>query len=310
MLLENTIIGRKSRYLRLKFGHLAAVLVVLLVLLIPLPLIVAYRSRLGNERKNYLELWNEGNYQETYERSLSALEKKPMDYFLLTLHGFSAFQIGISQINNFDTLNYIDESIWSLRKALLVDKRDKDSRIYYVLGKAYYYKGVDFADLSVNYLEKAREAGIDASDIHEYLGMAYASIRDYHGSVASFTEALNVQQPSDTLLISIARSYIAMDEMESAKAYLIRCIDISRDSRTILTARLHLAEILGNEGDAEQAEAQYMAILSESGENAEAHFRLGLLYSEKGDTTRARAEWRRAVRIDPAHNNARARLNM
>ncbi|MDR2304024.1 MAG: hypothetical protein LBE10_05500 [Treponema sp.] len=37
---------------------------------------------------------------------------------------------------------------------------------------------------------------------------------------------------------------------------------------------------------------------------------MGLLYSEKGDTTRARAEWRRAVRIDPAHNNARARLNM
>ncbi|MDR1446413.1 MAG: tetratricopeptide repeat protein [Treponema sp.] len=310
MIPENVIIGRKSRYIRLKFGHLTAMLVVLLVLLIPLPLLIAYRSRLSNERKSYLELWQEGNYQETYERSLSALEKKPLDYFLLTLHGFSAFQIGISQINNFDTLNYIDECIWSLRKALLVDKRDKDSRIYYVLGKAYYYKGANFADLSVSYLEKAGEAGIDASDIYEYLGMAYASIRDYHNSVASFSQALNTQQPSDTLLISIARSYIAMGEMEPAKAYLLRCIDISRDSKTILTARLHLAEILGNEGDAGQAEAQYMAILNESGENAEAHFRLGLLYSEKGDTTRARAEWRRAVRIDPAHANARARLNM
>ncbi|MDR1655109.1 MAG: tetratricopeptide repeat protein [Treponema sp.] len=276
MPLENVIIGRKPRYIRLKFGHVTAALLALLVLLIPLPLLIAYRSRLSNERKSYLELWQEGSYQETYERSLSALEKKPLDYFLLTLHGFSAFQIGISQINNFDTLNYIDECIWSLRKALLVDKEDTDSRIYYVLGKAYYCKGASFADLSVSYLEKAREAGIEASDIHEYLGMAYASIRDYHSSVASFSQALDTQQPSDTLLISIANSYIAMGEMESARAYLARCIDISRDSKI----------------------------------TAEAHFLLGLLYSEKGDTTRARAEWRRAVMVDPSHNNAKARLNM
>jgi Tfp pilus assembly protein PilF len=50
--------------------------------------------------------------------------------------------------------------------------------------------------------------------------------------------------------------------------------------------------------------------MEEGGENAEAHFQLGELYAGGGDSTRARAEWRRAVRIDPAHGPARTRLNM
>jgi len=67
--------------------------------------------------------------------------------------------------------------------------------------------------------------------------------------------------------------------------------------------------VLKEAGEREKAEAQYLAIIQEGGENAEAHYQLGELYAAT-DPTRARAEWRRAVRLDPTHRGARSRLNM
>jgi tetratricopeptide (TPR) repeat protein len=246
-----------------------------------------------------------------------------MDYFLLTMYGFSAYQLGISQINNINAQRYFDDCVRALRKAFLLKNAADDGRLYYVLGKAYYYKGESYADLSVKYLEKARELSYNAEDIPEYRGLAYAAIGDYRSSVAAFAEALVVQgtgelsneSPSDErppglLLLSIARSYFALGEFEQARAYLQRCIDVSPDSRTIMSARLLLSEVLRNVGEYDGARQQLMDILRETGENAEAHYQLGELYALQGDTTRARAEWRLALRADPAHQKARARLSM
>jgi tetratricopeptide (TPR) repeat protein len=167
--------------------------------------------------------------------------------------------------------------------------------------------------LAVKYLEKAQDATYNARDIPEYLGLAYAGVRDYRNSVASFTQALNPQgaeEPSDLLLLSIARSYMELEEPDTARAYLLRCISTTRDAATGLTAKLLVGIILGGAGDAQGAEALYLEILETDSENAEAHFQLGELYAAAGDTTRARAEWRRVYRIDPSHSQARARLNM
>jgi tetratricopeptide (TPR) repeat protein len=302
--------------------------VVLVGLLISSVVIVfiGWRNRLGNERKELTRLWEEGSYEKAFELSLARLEAKPMDYFLLILHGFSAYQLAVAQINTYDTQTYIDACIWSLRKAFLCKEGPGDMRIYYVLGKAYYYKGAAYADMAVKFLEAAKNGNYPAGDLPEYLGLAYAAIHDYRNSVAAFSLALypgeegrsagaDFEAPqnrvsSDLLLLSIARSYLALEEADTAKAYLVRCVETSRDSNILVAARLLLGEIYGKSGDMSGAEAQYLAILEEGGENAEARFQLGELYAAGGDPTRARAEWRRAVRIDPAHGPARIRLNM
>jgi len=116
--------------------------------------------------------------------------------------------------------------------------------------------------------------------------------------------------PSDSLLLSIARSYIAMEEYGMASGYLNRCIEMSADSKSVVIAHFLLAEIYKLTGDYESAEEQYLTILNGSGESAEVHYQLGELYNLKGDTTRARAEWRLAYRQDPAHAKTRARLNI
>jgi len=103
---------------------------------------------------------------------------------------------------------------------------------------------------------------------------------------------------------------MAMEEYDMAAVYLKHCIDTSQDSKSIVVSRFLLAEIFGKSGDYDNAEKQYLSILSETGDDAEVHYQLGELYSLKGDATRARSEWRIAYRQDPAHQRARARLNI
>ncbi|MDR1238869.1 MAG: tetratricopeptide repeat protein [Treponema sp.] len=304
---------------RVKTIHKALALAAALILVSAvLFLVIGRKNRTGNERKNLLEYWEAGSYDRVYSASGAALNSRPLDYFFLTLHGFSAYQLGVAQINSADTLGYIDESIWSLRKAMLLKNSQNDGRVYYVLGKGYYYKGTGYADLAVRYLEKARSLRYRAADISEYLGLAHAALRDYRGSVEAFSQALAPEEgaspdasyPSDMLLLSIARSYLALEELDSAQAYLARCIEVSRDIHTRVAARLLLGEALGKNGDAGGAEFQYGAVLEEADDNAEAHYQLGELYSARGDVTRARAEWRRAYRLDPSHGRARTRLGI
>ena len=287
--------------------------VIVLIFLSLLPVVyLRLRERGGNERRELQVLFETGAFDQAFVKSREMLNERPMDFFLLTVNGFSAYQLAISQINSFDTLSYINSSIWSLRKAMLLREGAGDARIFYVLGKAYYHKGPAHADLAVRYLGKARAAGFMAADIPEYLGLAYAALRDFRSSVNAFSLALTGEGggPSDVLFLSIARSYLGFNEFESAKAYLNRSLEISRDSRTRTTARLLLGYILYQTGDFSGAEEELLKLIDENGENAEASYRLGVVYASMGDTTRARAEWRRALRIDSTHGPARNRLNL
>jgi tetratricopeptide (TPR) repeat protein len=302
---------RKQLFKTVSLAALAIVLCVSLVIVIS-----GWRDRLGNEKKELLRLWDEGLYGKAFELSRAGLENNPTDYFLLTLHGFAAYQLAIAQINSFDTLTYVDECIWSLRKALQVKSGTNDGRLQYVLGKAYYRKGTGYEDLAIQYLEEARDLSYAAVDIPEHLGLLYAATQDYRASVEAFSQALNPGEPPEGeggeippehLLLAIARSYIALEEPENATAYLLRCMEISQDSNTVITVRLLLGGILAKAGKLNDAEAQYQAILEEDGENAEAHYQLGELYYVRGNIARTRAELRSALKIDPAHEPARAR---
>jgi tetratricopeptide (TPR) repeat protein len=296
----------------------ALLIVLAIILCISLIIVLTgWRNRLGKEKQELVRLWDEKAYDKVFELSRAGLENRPTDYFLLTSHGLAAFQLGIAQINSFDKLTYIDECIWSLRKALQVKNGANDGLVQYALGRAYYHKGSGYADLAIQFLEEARSLSYNAVDIPEYLGLAYAAVHDYRNSVEAFSQALVPQVEDgnstsdfsvDQLLLAMANSYIALGEPDKATAYLLRCIETSRDSNTVIAARLLVGDILAKAGKTEDAEAQFQAILEEDGENAEAHFQLGELYEARGDGTRARAEWRRALRIDPTHAQARSRL--
>ncbi|MCL2410824.1 MAG: tetratricopeptide repeat protein [Treponema sp.] len=301
--------SRRGRHIYLKEIRIIGVIAALLCVVV-IGVIVLSQPRSGaiNDRRDVLRIWNEGDFERAFEISSNLLFERPVDYYLLKINGFSAYQLGISQINHQDMLPFINQSIFSLRKALIHNK--KDPAVYYILGKAYGYKGPKYADLVVRYLERALYLHHEAADIPEFLGLAFAALGDYRSSVAAFSQSfIPGQIQSDNLLLAIARSYMAMEEYSMAVSYLTLCIENSNDSLSVVIARLMLAEIYIILREYARAEHHLLTIINETGENAEARFQLGELYNLQGDTTRARFEWRMAYRQNPAHAGARARLN-
>ena len=277
---NNNTLSRYGRhiYLLKKLKTIAVVFFSILAIIASVLIISRLKNGVSNEKNELLKIWNSGNYDQAYQISKNALFQQPIDYFLLTINGFSAYQLGISQINSQDMLSYIDKSIFSLRKALLHKDASNDGRVFYVLGKAYGYKGSEYSDLAIKYLLKADDMSYNAEDIPEYLGLAYASCGDYRNSVAAFSKAfVPGKSASDTLLLSIARSYMEMEEYDMAGGYLKRCVDVSPDSRSVIIARLLLAEIYRLTGEYNTAENQYLSIINDSGENAEVYYQLGEL---------------------------------
>ena len=121
-------------------------------LILALIVISNFRSTGRNEIIATKELYKASEYEKAYLESCELLKQHPLDYSLLTVRGFSAYWLAVSQINAFDTLFFIDDCISTLRKALLLPESESDGGIYYVLGKAYYDKGAGYADLAVQYL--------------------------------------------------------------------------------------------------------------------------------------------------------------
>ncbi|MDR0600704.1 MAG: tetratricopeptide repeat protein [Treponema sp.] len=259
-------------------------------------------------KRELVELWGEGDYAGACQKSREALNQSPMDPLFLTIHGFASYQMAASQINNDRAFEYVGQCVWSLRKALLGKNPDRDGKIRYVLGKAYYIKGPDYADLAVKYLEEARAARYEAGDLNEYLGQAYAALRNYQESVNALRASLSPEEEgSDLLFLSIAQSYMGLEDWEAARTYLTRCVEISRDAGVALKAKLLLGKVLSGSGDMDGALAAFEEVL-ESDENAEAAYELGEIYAARGDTIKARAAWRRSWRADPNYTPAQLRL--
>jgi tetratricopeptide (TPR) repeat protein len=277
------------------------------------------------DQKAIAALWNGGNYEEVYRITGELETKRPGDYFVLCMRGFSAFQLSLVQTSNKDMLAYIDECIWTLRKTLILKDTGTGidpSLAKYILGKAYYYKGAEWADMAVVYLEGANAAGYSAPDIPEYLGLSYAAIHEYEKSIQSYSAVLDSafynasvgesadDRIRDLVLLNIAKSYIELDEDAAAKAYLTQCLEISPDEEVRVEAQLLLAGVYSHEGNYAVSEAAYLQVLEWVGENAKTRFLLGELYEKTGDLTKARAEWRKSIRADPTFEAARAKLGL
>ncbi len=254
------------------------------------------------------DAWNKNDYQSVYDISSEILERDYFNNAARTFYGYSAFFLAESQTDNNLTQDYLKDSIKSLRIALLYAKDELKPQIEYMLGKVYFYKGKSsnyhyYADLVIKYLLLAVNAGYKADDIAEYLGLSYASLGETQKSIEYFGQALMTRE-SDSLLISIAEQYYKIGNLSNAKAYFFRVCELTKNED--LTNKCHnfLGQIYIEEGDYEGAQKEFSTILEKNENSADAHYGLGVLYEKQGDLAKARAEWRRCLRIKPDHAGA------
>ncbi len=289
-----------------------------LVLFILVVLIIAFATfflvkkinknrSLSANRSTVVKAWKQYDYQKVYELTQQILDEKPFNNFALTYHGFSGFYLAVSALDTSVGQTFLDDAINSIRVAMLYAKKSSIPQLEYMLGKAYFYKNTIssyyYSDLAIKYLLDAKSNGYDADDISEYLGLSYATLGFPQESIQYFTEALLVRE-SDSLLLSIAEQYYKLKQLSVAKQYLYRIANDCKDESLVLKSMNLLGLIYIDEDKLDEAEKEFEDILKKDKNSADAYYGLGVIYEKRGELVKARAEWRKALRVQVNHQGA------
>ncbi len=253
--------------------------------------------------------WNEKNYISVYDKTEQILKKRPYDGEVLALRGFAAYYIFVEKTDFSTSYEYLDEAILCLRQALYRVKKSEKPKISYVLGKAYYQKGYYYSDLAVKYLDYTANAGLEFEDLAEFRGMSASLLGEPDKAISAFSEAL-AYNPSDLLLFALAKNYMKICDEQNSKLYLFETINKTNDALLELKCRYLLGSILLDEGKISEAEKEFKLILDKDRTSADAYYGLGVVAEIRGDLIKARAEWRKALKLDPLHEKTRIKLDL
>lgn len=260
------------------------------------------------------DYWKDNEIEKVYELSGRILQKNVFQKTALTLRGYSAFKLAVANISDMNgAQEYLNEAINKLRIAIQVSGGKPQGQTYYVLGLSYFYRDKlsayhYYADLAAKYLLQARERDYRSDDISELLGHCYADLGETEKSIQAFSEALLVHE-SASLLYNIAKGYYAISEASAAKQYLTRVLMTSEDDELKINCRNILGKIYIDEENYEAARKEFETILEKNENFADAHYGLGILYEKQGDNAKARAEWRKCLKLQVKHAGALQKLS-
>ncbi len=259
-------------------------------------------------KKAILETWNSGDKAATLEMTRASLESSPIDPFYLSFNGIAAYYLSSDKPEGEEKQSLLDEAVFSLRKAIASGgKLPVAAQVEYVLGKAYFHKGLPWYDLAAKYLALSKKDGYKGKDSEQYLGLSYAGLLDHEAAVKHFEAALE-REPSDVLVLSAAISYKELGNLQKASELLGKAATSATDALIVQRARFMLGDMAMESGDIAKAQDQYQAIVDTDPRSAEGWYRLGLVAELKKDPIKARANWRKATSIDPNHVEARKKL--
>ncbi len=260
------------------------------------------------------DYWKSNEIEKVYELSGRILQKNVFQKTALTLRGYSAFKLAVANISDMNgAQDYLNEAINKLRVAIQVSGEKTQGQTYYVLGLAYFYRDKMsayhyYADLALKYLLEAKDRDYRSDDISELLGHCYAELGETERSIQAFSEALLVHENA-SLLYNIAKGYYTLSESSAAKQYLARVLMTSQDDELKINSRNILGKIYINEGNYEAARKEFETILEKNANFADAHYGLGILYEKQGDNAKARAEWRKCLKLQVKHEGALQKLS-
>ena len=273
-------------------------------------LMIRFSGSGGGKKRSEIELiyeyWQAKKYDSVIELCSKVRAEEPLQPRALALAGFAYFYKSLGEYSMEDKLTLVDNSIFTLRKARIIENRPYKAEIEYILGKAYYHKGKFYLDQAIKHIKNSIDLGYVAEDSYEYLGLAYSEINQYEESVTYFLKALEKQETA-LLHLTLAQAFYRLNDKTSAEEHLLRAINKAGEPTIENKSRFLLAQIYTDGNAYLKAEKQYMQILDDNPQSADAHYYLGEIYAKMDDSIKARAEWRKALQIDPSHYGARFR---
>ncbi len=293
-----------------------------------------------NTAQDLETLWKNRQYNDIILICDYYLDQKPLDQYYLIYRGFSYFHKAWTEIiklfSNFfqetpsahsffllrdfssfydlysakldgKTVDLLNQSIISLRRVLLTENVKIKHQVYYILGKAYFLKGIDFLDLSIKYLQLALKEGSREYDLYEYLATAYEVDNQIENAIRFLKDAY-AEKPLDQYVYYLAKYYALLKQYDKAEQSLHDIIAKSKDKDLIIECRLLLGNIYFDKKEYNKAKDLYNQVIREYEGSEAAHFQLALVYENLGDYAKYRAELRKAYMLNPKNEEARRRL--
>ncbi|MBN2617665.1 MAG: hypothetical protein JXR64_05060 [Spirochaetales bacterium] len=254
------------------------------------------------------KLWEEKKYSQIVTICDEVLETNFLELNYLFFHGISNFYLGISQISLEMKIPLINQSIVSLRKAFILADGDLEGDIAYVLGKAYYYKGENYSDLTIKYLDIALEEGYLGKDIYEFKGLAYYELGQYRKSINEF-EFLPEERHSPEINYIISKAYGQIGEYNKQEKYLLEILDNSSQINVKLDSRLDLSKLYFNDGNYNKAIDQVNEILKIRADDFDAALILSKSLFLIGNESEAKKILRKLLKQKPGNTDVIQWLN-
>lgn len=265
-------------------------------------------ERRGPGPADIAALWEARDIEAVYEATEAKLRDAPLDRLILAFHGFASYQKAIGALDNELGAALLDRAVLSLRKSRIGGPFELDAPVLYVLGKAYYKKGPEYYQESLDALKSAVEAGGDYADQWEYLALACQELGRLAEASSYFALAMERSPESLEIRVAAARLEFARGDLARAADLAREAYERSHDLYLKERGAFILADVHRASGRPERALALYAEIKEFNPESADAWYYEGLVYQDSGDPIKARASWRRAVSIDPMHGAARQKL--
>lgn len=260
------------------------------------------------KRSEILALWEQNDYASLNDACDKVLLLNPLDSYALLFKGFAAFYSGLANPDAEQRQTAMDASVTHIRKALTDPNCPLVPQARYVLGKAYYAKGLDYWDICITELDAASELGYSPDDSWEYRALASYGSGQIARSLGYFTESLARFPDSPELSLAASRAWADSGDWAKAESLAKAAKAATSDEYLLERADFLIAEACVAGQRLAEAREHYSFIIQRNPESADAWYQDGLVLAKQGDLIAARAAWRKAVSIDPMHALARQKL--
>lgn len=260
------------------------------------------------EEEDLNKLWNEKKYSQIVSICEEVLDENFLELNYLYFHGIANFYLGISQISLEMKIPLINQSIISLRKAYILSDGKLKGDISYVLGKAYYYKGRNYSDLTIKYLNIALDEGYFGKDIYEFKGLAYYELGQYKKSIEEFNN-LSEERHSPEINYIISQAYGLSGNVSEQENILKSSLIDSSQKNVRVNSIFDLARIYYNSQRYSLAIEQLEEILSIRVDDFEAGLLLAKSEAMVGNKVEADKLFRKLLRQEPGNEEIREWLN-
>lgn len=190
---------------------------------------------------------------------------------------------------------------WLDQYIKLLDTQDKAIKKNDKNAKAFYERGVMYADLSEHDNAVASFAlaiSIDPTDLKSYSGRgnAYNNLGEYDKAIEDYSKAIAINPEYDSAYLERGFVYENKGEHNKATRDFSKAISINPGHADVYA---YLGEKYFNEGEYDKAIENYSRGIAIAPEDAQLYSNRGLAYYRKNQVEKAIADYTEAITVDP-----------